>query len=194
MIAWLIYTSAKPNILNYIGTMSIHINIRPAEVSDALAIAVIHIRTSQVAYRGIMPASYLETIDLNQRAQGWHDALSRSTKNTIVAEIDEKVIGFVDFGPCRDEDLPQTLEIRAIYVHPDYWRNGVGRQLMEAAEAQIVAQRCPVTIALWVLDENKPGRHFYEQHGYVADGRQEEIGKLEKTLCKLRYQKVISDD
>jgi GNAT superfamily N-acetyltransferase len=45
-----------------------------------------------------------------------------------------EVCGFADFGPTRDDDgdKSQVGEVRAIYLVPEVWGKGFGRQLSAA--------------------------------------------------------------
>jgi len=42
--------------------------LRPAEPRDALEVARVHIRTWQVAYRGLVPDEYLDSLNIEDRA------------------------------------------------------------------------------------------------------------------------------
>jgi ribosomal protein S18 acetylase RimI-like enzyme len=51
-----------------------------------------------------------------------------------------------------------------LYVHPDYWRQGIGKQLLQfAREIQ------PEHIWLYTLQVNTNARAFYEKNGFVAE-------------------------
>src|SRR5690349_19288317 len=97
--------------------------IRRATVPDAHRIAQIHVAGWRVAYRGQMPEVVLNNLEVEKRATFWQTHLTRQPLATLVAELDEEIIGFCDLIPSRDQDAnPRTTaEIAAIYVHPDYW-------------------------------------------------------------------------
>ena len=68
--------------------------------------------------------------------------------------------GFVHVAPTRDDDLPaSTGEVTGIYVAPNAWGRGGGRNLMEAAQASLKAAGFK-TAALWVLEANLRARAF----------------------------------
>ncbi|HET9185007.1 MAG TPA: hypothetical protein VFN82_02595, partial [Solirubrobacterales bacterium] len=80
--------------------------VRRAGPADALAIADVHVRAWQVAYRGLIEAEFLEALDPEQRAGTYDlDASSPEAPETLVVVEGESVRGFVTFGPSRDADV-----------------------------------------------------------------------------------------
>ena len=51
-----------------------------------------------------------------------------------------------------------------LYIHPDYWRQGIGSDLLNFAR-----KRSPEHIWLYTLQANANARAFYEKHGFVAE-------------------------
>ncbi|MEZ4734028.1 MAG: hypothetical protein R3E79_43600 [Caldilineaceae bacterium] len=80
--------------------------VRAAKPADAPAIADVHIVSWQVAYRGLLPDTLLDTLSLEQRTQEWREilALPRGSR-TLVYEEGDRIVGFAGVGPCRDETL-----------------------------------------------------------------------------------------
>ena len=162
--------------------------IRPAAVADAEAIAGVHIRSWQSAYRDLLPADYLAGLDLPARSQWWRGQLEHPDWGTTwVATIEDAVVGFLSIGPSRDEDADtRTLEIYSVYLEPELIGSGVARDLMRTALAEVPARS---TVTLWTATENERGRHFYRRHGFSPDGteRTEDIGGTE--LPEVRYRR-----
>ncbi len=52
------------------------ITVRRAAPVDAAAIALVHVRAWQAAYRGLMPDDVLERLSVDERALRWRDILS----------------------------------------------------------------------------------------------------------------------
>ncbi len=161
---------------------------RPATVHDAEAIARIHVRTWQVAYEGIVPADYLAGLSEQQRTEWWRPQLERNRGNVLVALTDDAVTGWVSFGPGRDDDAMGRAEIFAIYVSPALWGGGIGRRLMEAAEAALAGTR---GLTLWVLEQNRRARRFYAAAGFIPDGRRQEITLGGAGLREIRFAKTF---
>jgi GNAT superfamily N-acetyltransferase len=54
--------------------------------------------------------------------------------------------------------------IDQLYIHPDYWRRGIGQRLIEFAR-----ERSPEHLWLYTLQVNVNARAFYEKNGFVAE-------------------------
>jgi ribosomal protein S18 acetylase RimI-like enzyme len=85
------------------------------------------------------------------------------------------VVGFVTFGPSRDEDAVGMGEIYALYVDPGRYGGGLGRMLMAHARGRLKEQGFEAAV-LWVLQGNERAARFYEREGWKPDGavREEE--------------------
>src|SRR5262245_29067734 len=140
--------------------------IRPARLEDARAIAAIHVRSWQVAYQGIVPSSYLDSLSVEERERDWRQALEQGTPETWVAAVDENVLGWSAASRIRDSDAaPSTVEVWAIYVDPLYWRQGIGQLLSRKAEEQLAVSGFS-EITLWVFKDNAQAIAFYESNGF----------------------------
>jgi len=145
--------------------------VRKAQLEDAPEIANIHIRSWRAAYRGLIPDSILEDLDLQERTLLWSRNLSKPDEWIFVAKEKELVVGFCSLAPARDEeeDPKAIAEITTIYVDPDEWGKGFGKALSKAALHK--ALKCGFQeVLLWVLRENHRARDFYEHLGFHADG------------------------
>jgi GNAT superfamily N-acetyltransferase len=144
--------------------------VRPACLHDAHAIAEVHTRAWQVAYRGLMPDAFLDSLDPVQRAERWREIMGTNCEggpDGRVAEIEGIVRGFCWFGPSRDDDTAEDWELYAVYVHPSSWRTGLGTALVSGA----VLQRAPSTEwTVWSLSGSKQSSKFYSGHGFRRDG------------------------
>ncbi|HEU0303031.1 MAG TPA: GNAT family N-acetyltransferase [Gaiellaceae bacterium] len=139
--------------------------VRRAEASDARAIAEVQVETWRAAYVGVMPQATLDALDVDERAQAWERWVRAERTAQFVAERSGQTIGFASAGPCGHEQ--GSGEVYAIYVRPDAWSTGAGRQLMDEAVAWL-AERWPQAV-LWVAEENPRARRFYERYGWVAE-------------------------
>ena len=160
--------------------------IRWAEKQDANSLGKIHTKSWQVAYQGIIPAEILDNIDVEERIKRFKKAIQENQEETAVLLANNKVVGFITLGENRDGDFgADTGEIWGIYLHPDYYRMGLGTELIKWGIEEL-SKRGYKKITLWVLKDNISSRKFYVKNGFVFDGTEGEI-KKGKVLKKVRY-------
>ena len=150
--------------------------IRAATPDDAEATARVHVASWAAAYA-------LKGPSLEQRLD-----LHRRFPPTFVAEVDGEIVGFVGVGPSRDPDAEG--ELYTIYVDPEHWRGGVGRELIRAGE-QRMRELGYRKVVLWVLDGNSRAQTFYESEGWTADGESRRIEFVGQSIPEVRYAKRL---
>lgn len=145
--------------------------VRRAQHTDALAIAEVHIRSWQEAYRGLLPDALLDGLRVEDRFALWKRVLPDPTQDVFVAEGPEgAVVGFISLMASRDEDaVAGTGEVSSLYLLEAHWGRGYGRALMEAVVAAARAREFR-QLTLWVLASNLRARRFYAAAGFAADG------------------------
>jgi len=60
-------------------------------------------------------------------------------------------------------------ELHGIYLHPDYYRRGIGTIALDFAVNKAKAAG-KTNMLLWVFEENVNSIKFYEKCGFAADG------------------------
>jgi GNAT superfamily N-acetyltransferase len=161
--------------------------VRPAQPEDALAVAGVHVRSWQVAYRGLLPDSYLDQLRPEDRATRYDFAGADPLKPyTVVAAEGAEILGFATTAPSRDEELPDYGELYALYVDPQHWDRRVGVALIQAARARLLTLGFTDAF-LWLLEGNSRGRRFYRMDGWAPDGRQRVDSVWDVTVSEHRY-------
>lgn len=160
------------------------LTIRPAETEDAPAIAKVHVDTWRMAYRGIVPQDYLDTMTVQNRTIGWVRLLQRSSDLvTLVSEDDNgRVVGFASGGRLRHRDPRFEAEISSLYISPRAQRGGHGRRLFMALSNRL-SQRGLRGLFVWVLAENA-ARGFYE----VLGGR--EVNEITRDFAGVPLREI----
>src|ERR1700722_10042050 len=96
--------------------------LRPAIPDDAIAVARVHVRSWQAAYRTLLPDSYLDQLRPEDRAQNYdfasHDPL---VPRTVVATENGLIRGFATTRASSEPDLTNYGELCALYVDPEHW-------------------------------------------------------------------------
>ena len=143
--------------------------VRAATVSDAHAIADIHVSAWRAAYRGVVPNQHLDNLSVEKRRAYWSSAIANGEPVVRVIAGSKSVVGWIAFGRCRDsEALPGTGEIWAMYVSPSMWARGIGTQLLFDACEQLRRMGFK-SATLWVLSKNERACRFYASAGFVPE-------------------------
>lgn len=136
--------------------------IRPARPGDEIPIARLIIESWRSTYAGIIPASYLLDMDVDEVAGRWRQAIG--VRGVFVAVgPDGLPIGVGSCGRRRIGAGAYEGEVFALYVADDAKGQGLGRALMTAMARSLVDQGIE-RIFLWCLRDN-PTRWFYERMG-----------------------------
>ena len=151
-------------------------SVRAAVVSDKLNVARVHVRSWQVAYRGLIPDDFLGQMRAEDRAARYtFGEVDETSPLTIVAADRDEIVGFATFGASRDEQSSNEGELFALYVDPDHWGRGVGRTLIVSARTRL-RDMSFAKANLWVLEGNDRALRFYGIDGWSPDGlRREEV-------------------
>ncbi len=165
--------------------------LRPAQPSDALAIARVHVRAWQHGYAGILPASYLNNLRAEDRADKYDLSNSDPTKpHTIVAATGNILHGFSTTAPSHEPDLPNHGELTALYVDPHSWGLGVGVTLVSAARAHMVSLGLRQAY-LFTLVDNLRAQRFYKADQWTPDGLERTDTVWGAAVHVLRFQRAL---
>ena len=165
--------------------------LRPAEPADAIAVARVHVRSWQRAYRKLLPDDYLDQLRPEDRAEKYDFAsLDPFKPRTIVAVEDGLIYGFATTMPSRDSDLPDHGELVALYVDPEQWGRGIGVALISAARGHLFELGFHNAV-LWVLKGNLHAERFYQNDGWVPNGLRRTDSVWGVTVNELRYQREL---
>ena len=67
-------------------------DVRPATVHDARAIATVHVRSWRSAYTGLLPDGYLESLSVDRGASMWEEIVrgdeARDLRQDVPARVD----------------------------------------------------------------------------------------------------------
>lgn len=167
------------------------LTIRQATEADIPDIAKIHVAGWQGAYGGIVDQGYLDDFTVEMRIPKWKERFDSGESNALIAYIDNKAVGFVDFGPLRTPPAGMSKirplyssEIYALYLMPECFRQGIGTSLMKASVEKLKEQKHQ-SLCLWVLKDNKRSCAFYDAMGGQRVGKKMiEIGPTKaKEVC-----------
>lgn len=147
--------------------------IRAAAPADAVAIADLHVRSWQAAYRGIIDDAYLDAMEPAPLLPNLQWSLERSHEAWRMWVADDgdgtELLGFASTGPSQDVDAPRaSAELFALYVDPARVRTGIGSALLRHALTEVRALGSR-TITSWVFADDAIARRFLEKHRWRED-------------------------
>lgn len=151
-----------------------NLEIRPMGPEDYDQKGYVHWKSWQETYTGLMDSNFLA----NQSLEKCRDMARRWPGNTLVAELDGRIVGFSCY--IRHDD--RHGEVSAIYLLREAQGLGIGRKLMDAAFSRLTDLNL---IDLWVLKGNHHAIGFYEHYGFRSDGTEAPI-KLGTPNMQLR--------
>ena len=149
------------------------ITLRPARADDALCLGVLATQVFLDTYAtdGIRPALAAEVRQAFS-TEAITTLLARADTHVLVAEDARHLVGFaqVTLGTtqtCVASAAPAELD--RLYVQEPYTGHGVGRALLQAAEA---CARDAGATDLWLTPwvHNQRALRFYAKHGYADCG------------------------
>ncbi|HSJ44452.1 MAG TPA: GNAT family N-acetyltransferase [Euzebyales bacterium] len=167
-------------------------HLRTAHPHDADALADLHVRAWQRAYRGLMPAAFLDGLSVTDRIDLWHEVLDDPPRRSAQLLLEDlgRAVGFVLVGGEELKADAARGEVYALYVDPDHWRRGVGSALLAAGCDRLRAVGFGDAV-LWVHEGNERARVFYTARGWAADGTRRRQTVLGIEAPEVRYRRVL---
>ena len=118
------------------------IQVRPATLRDAKAIAQVHTTSAIEAYRGLVPDDQLKSMSsLEKRQAYWREAI---------------------------EFCEPQVQVAVDGCAPTHWSKGVGLALWDAAREGLQEEGC-TTVTAWVPLRNERALRFHEMAGFKRE-------------------------
>lgn len=160
--------------------------IRRAEKKDASRLAEILIFSKRAAYRSIFQndAVSFQEMRVLDTALYYRDA--PDALYDVYVYDDGVVKGMMRWD--RGDSGQRQRQLKELYVDPFFQRQGIGGAFISSFTAN-AEQAGMKSVFLWVLEENKNARAFYEKFGFAPNGEKEPQPGTQKYL--LKYVKNI---
>lgn len=168
--------------------------LRPAGPSDAPEIARLHVAVWRATYAGLAPADAVARLDGAARLERWraHLAAPGPGAGTILALVEDRLAGFVRYGPAGQAELEPGGEIVSLYVDGAMAGRGLGRRLLYAGFDALEAAGFREA-GLAVVAGNTRAIAFYERLGGVLSGRFRDAGPVWRS-DNLVYRWTLGED
>jgi GNAT superfamily N-acetyltransferase len=140
---------------------------REATLQDTENIALLHARSWQQHYRGILRDEFLDNEVIENRLNLWQSRLQHPQENqyVIVAEEEDKLYGFTCVLAHADPIWGALLD--NLHVLSQQKGQGIGTHLMKSAAQWVHARDKNSGLYLWVYKDNVNARKFYESIGGI---------------------------
>ncbi len=146
--------------------------IKYASLEDIDDLASVHSKSLKEAFGTIFPKETVEgSFSFERRKKGFLKEVSLGEPLNLLAYHENKPAGLLTYGKSRYIEIPDnSIELWRIYLMPEFWGKGLGKELLEYGIMEIRKQGYEQVI-LWVLEENKRAQVFYERNGFRRSGR-----------------------
>ena len=153
---------------------------------DALAVSRVYAASWRAAYRGIVPQAFLDEMAEDR----WCGFLTDGGAESLLLLDGQRLAGTAAYGPARQTETAGCGEVISLYLLPDCWGRGLGKALLEAALERLREMGCREA-SLWVLEENRRARAFYERQGFSLSGAALDCEIGGKELREVRYVRCL---
>ncbi|MFP8891452.1 GNAT family N-acetyltransferase [Natrialbaceae archaeon A-CW2] len=130
------------------------VTVRPAQPGDGEALVAVHVAAIRELGSSAYDDEQIEAWAARKDPTGY--PVDEETAHFVVATLNDDVVGFGHLAL-------EAAEIRAVYVHPDHSRDGVGTRLLDHLEA--TALDAGLEDLSLLASKNAVG--FYERRGWT---------------------------
>jgi L-amino acid N-acyltransferase YncA len=149
--------------------------IRKAIHGDENGIAIVHVKSWQSTYKGIMKEEILNNLSVERREKQWKEAIGASGIIYVALNNEGQIIGFASGGKSRSTEYSYDGELYAIYILEEYHRQGIGKKLISQIANELKTLEFQSMI-VWVIRDN-PSIHAYKKLGAISfESKDFEIG------------------
>ena len=158
-----------------------NIVIRPAIPSDAPHVAEVLMRAWEVAYPDIMPTEYIQERN-GLRPEQYMQRLADDDNTYYVFCDGERIVGYMRIVDAPKDDTVDSsaFDLEQIYLHPEYWHQGIGTQALAFA-FDLTRDAGKSEMTVWVLAQNTSAIAFYKKAGSLPTA-QSATGTMAKCL------------
>ena len=129
---------------------------------------------------------------LEMRQQWYDDKLNKGIP-VIVAEINDRVVGFTSYGPFRAWPAYKYSIEHSVYVHHDFRNQGIARKLLTHL-IDTVKNKEVHTIIAGIDADNSASIHLHKQLGFEDAGHFNQVGYKFGKWLNLTFLQLIVDN
>lgn len=163
--------------------------IRYANKEDVDTMALIHSKSFQQAFKGIIPDDFLkERFSYERLKDRLYKGVYEDTVTSCIMYEDDIPVGMQTF--IKDTERHDSeIDIGTICLLPEYWGRNIGIEFIGWGLKEL-KRKGYIKVVLWVVEENVRARKFYEKVGFEHDG-EIRIINTGRELKEYRYIKYL---
>lgn len=152
--------------------------MRSASITDAEAIAAIHVEGFEDAYRGLVPDEAIDVRSVGVRERQWRERLADlgDREFVIVAERGDEVVGFASGRAATPDEGGDGERIGCwenMYLRPDVIGTATGLKTglaLHEGTLERLSENGFGEAVNFVIEGNDRARRFFEAVGWLPDG------------------------
>lgn len=157
--------------------------------------AEVHVRSLQATYPGIVPQGILASLSVDEHATRLRPLLESPNEGggwRLVAEVGGRIVGQAHMGDRTEETAEGVIgQLYSIYLDPDWWRRGIGRQLWEGA-VELARRQGWSKLRVKTAAANESASRFYEAMGCTrVPGSDNTMEYMGVTVDTVRYELLL---
>ena len=138
--------------------------IREARSGDIENIARLYVTNWKKTYGDLLPADYLEGLDIPHGMEKWSRFMERPGHHVFVAYDDSRFLGF---GACSPEpDIESCMYLDSLHVSAEAQGKGVGTKLIRTIADHSIDTGCS-KMSICIVRGNERARDLYCKLGAV---------------------------
>ena len=152
----------------------------------AREISHIYVNSWKAAYKNIISPKYLDDLSIESLTPFFEN----SPYQNFLLQDNGVFVATASIGKARDSKYDGCGEIISIYVLPKYFGKGYGTFLFNHMVEKLQSMGLS-KIYLWVLEENRNARQFYEKMGFATNEDKKVVNIGGKDLTEICYLNTL---
>ena len=161
--------------------------IERVKLGDETALAYIQTESWKAGFKNILRTDVLQRCtQIDKVTAMYRRLLEQNIGNGYLLKVEGNPHCIAWWDATREKNMPGYAELICIHSLQDKWRKGYGSKMMNAV-LQDISTAGFSKVMLWVFEDNKRARRFYEAHGFTTCGKM----KLNMESIEICYEKNL---
>lgn len=135
------------------------------------------------------------TFDINPRSmedwKEWFESHNKDNHPLIVAEIDEKAVGYASLSAYRPKEAyAKTVEL-SVYIDVEYRNRKIAGRLIECILKEAASREDIHTVISVITGGNEASIKLHQKFGFVYTGTLKEVGMKFGCLLDIEHYQLI---